>query len=63
MYAIWLKTGLSRKNAMTYDSLLGAAGFIATLQRRQGLMVHVPKKLPIVRAGLALRQGKKWLLN
>jgi glucose-1-phosphate thymidylyltransferase len=39
----WLDTG-------TYDSLLEAAGFIATLQKRQGLMVACPEEI-------AYRQG------
>ena len=39
----WLDTG-------THDSLLDAAGFIATLQKRQGLMVSCPEEI-------AYRQG------
>lgn len=39
----WLDTG-------THDSLLDAAGFIATLQKRQGLMVSCPEEV-------AYRQG------
>ena len=39
----WLDTG-------THDSLLEAAGFIATLQKRQGLMVACPEEI-------AYRQG------
>ncbi len=39
----WLDTG-------TYESLLDAAGFIATLQKRQGLMVACPEEI-------AYRQG------
>jgi len=39
----WLETG-------THDSLLDAAGFIATLQKRQGLMVACPEEI-------AYRQG------
>jgi glucose-1-phosphate thymidylyltransferase len=39
----WLDTG-------THDSLLEAAGFIATLQKRQGLMVSCPEEI-------AYRQG------
>lgn len=39
----WLDTG-------THDSLLDAAGFIATLQKRQGLMVACPEEI-------AFRQG------
>ena len=39
----WLDTG-------THDSLLEAAGFIATLQKRQGLMVSCPEEI-------AFRQG------
>lgn len=39
----WLDTG-------TYDSLLDAASFIATLQKRQGLMVACPEEI-------AFRQG------
>jgi glucose-1-phosphate thymidylyltransferase len=34
----WLDTG-------THDSLLEAAGFIATLQKRQGLMVACPEEV------------------
>ena len=34
----------------THDSLLDAAGFIATLQKRQGLMVACPEEI-------AYRQG------
>jgi glucose-1-phosphate thymidylyltransferase len=34
----WLDTG-------THDSLLEAAGFIATLQRRQGMMVCCPEEI------------------
>ncbi len=40
----WLDTG-------THDSLLDAAGFIATLQKRQGLMVACPEEI-------AYRQGR-----
>jgi glucose-1-phosphate thymidylyltransferase len=39
----WLDTG-------THDSLLDAASFIATLQKRQGLMVACPEEI-------AYRQG------
>jgi glucose-1-phosphate thymidylyltransferase len=39
----WLDTG-------THDSLLDAAGFIATIQKRQGLMVACPEEI-------AYRQG------
>jgi glucose-1-phosphate thymidylyltransferase len=39
----WLDTG-------TYDSLLDAAGFVATLQKRQGLQVACPEEI-------AFRQG------
>jgi glucose-1-phosphate thymidylyltransferase len=34
----WLDTG-------THDSLLDASGFIATLQKRQGLMVACPEEI------------------
>lgn len=37
----WLDTG-------THDSLLDAAGFIATLQKRQGLMVACPEEIAFV---------------
>ena len=40
---IWLDTG-------THDSLLEAASFIATLQKRQGLQVACPEEI-------AFRQG------
>jgi glucose-1-phosphate thymidylyltransferase len=43
----WLDTG-------THDSLLDAAGFIATLQKRQGLMVACPKRLLTAWVGLVL---------
>jgi glucose-1-phosphate thymidylyltransferase len=43
----WLDTG-------THDSLLDAAGFIATLQKRQGLMVACPEEI-------AYRQG--WITS
>jgi glucose-1-phosphate thymidylyltransferase len=43
----WLDTG-------THDSLLDAAGFIATLQKRQGLMVACPEEI-------AYRQG--WIAS
>jgi glucose-1-phosphate thymidylyltransferase len=36
----WLDTG-------THDSLLEAAGFIATLQKRQGLMVACPEEIAL----------------
>jgi glucose-1-phosphate thymidylyltransferase len=41
----WLDTG-------THDSLLEAACFIATLQRRQGLMVACPEEIAL---------GQKWI--
>ena len=41
----WLDTG-------THDSLLDAAGFIATLQKRQGLMVACPEEIAY---------GQKWI--
>jgi glucose-1-phosphate thymidylyltransferase len=41
----WLDTG-------THDSLLDAAGFIATLQKRQGLMVACPEEIAF---------GQKWI--
>jgi glucose-1-phosphate thymidylyltransferase len=41
----WLDTG-------THDSLLEAAGFIATLQKRQGLMVACPEEIAF---------GQKWI--
>ena len=41
----WLDTG-------THDSLLEAAGFIATLQKRQGLMVACPEEIAY---------GQKWI--
>ncbi|MFM8356460.1 MAG: glucose-1-phosphate thymidylyltransferase RfbA [Gammaproteobacteria bacterium] len=41
----WLDTG-------THDSLLEAAGFIATLQRRQGLMVACPEEIAF---------GQRWI--
>ena len=41
----WLDTG-------THDSLLEAAGFIATLQKRQGLMVACPEEIAL---------GQQWI--
>jgi glucose-1-phosphate thymidylyltransferase len=41
----WLDTG-------THDSLLEAASFIATLQKRQGLMVSCPEEIAY---------GQKWI--
>ena len=38
----WLDTG-------THDSLLEAASFIATLQKRQGLMVACPEEIALMR--------------
>ena len=43
----WLDTG-------TQDSLLEAAGFVATLQKRQGLMLACPEEI-------AYRKG--WILS
>ena len=37
----WLDTG-------THDSLLEAASFISTLQKRQGLMVSCPEEIALI---------------
>lgn len=45
----WLDTG-------THDSLLEAASFIATLQRRQGLMVACPEEIALVQGWIDAEQ-------
>lgn len=49
----WLDTG-------THDSLLEAAGFIASLQKRQGLMVSCPEEMHITRDGYMRISCKNW---
>ncbi len=57
----WLGTG-------THDSLLEAASFITTLQKRQGLMVARPEEVAFAQGGARCREvggagdgaGKKW---
>jgi glucose-1-phosphate thymidylyltransferase len=48
----WLDTG-------THDSLLDAAGFIATLQKRQGLMVACPEEIAYRQAWISAEAVKK----
>jgi glucose-1-phosphate thymidylyltransferase len=48
----WLDTG-------THDSLLDAAGFIATLQKRQGLMVACPEEIAYRQGWIAAEQVLK----
>jgi glucose-1-phosphate thymidylyltransferase len=48
----WLDTG-------THDSLLEAAGFIATLQKRQGLMVACPEEVAFSQSWIDAEQLKK----
>jgi glucose-1-phosphate thymidylyltransferase len=48
----WLDTG-------THDSLLEAAGFIATLQKRQGLMVACPEEIAYRQGWIATEQVLK----
>ena len=45
----WLDTG-------THDSLLEASSFIATLQRRQGLMVACPEEVAYVQRWINAEQ-------
>jgi glucose-1-phosphate thymidylyltransferase len=45
----WLDTG-------THDSLLDAAGFIATLQKRQGLMVACPEEIAYRKSWISAEQ-------
>ena len=45
----WLDTG-------TQDSLLEAAGFVATLQKRQGLMLACPEEIAYRKGGLQQRK-------
>ncbi len=45
----WLDTG-------THDSLLDAAGFIATLQKRQGLMVACPEEIAYQKSWISAEQ-------
>jgi glucose-1-phosphate thymidylyltransferase len=48
----WLDTG-------THDSLLEAAGFIATLQKRQGLMVACPEEIAFAQKWIGAEQLQK----
>jgi glucose-1-phosphate thymidylyltransferase len=48
----WLDTG-------THDSLLEAAGFIATLQKRQGLMVACPEEIAFAQKWIDAAQLQK----
>ena len=48
----WLDTG-------THDSLLEAAGFIATLQKRQGLMVACPEEIAFAQQWIGADQLQK----
>ena len=48
----WLDTG-------THDSLLEAAGFIATLQKRQGLMVACPEEIAFSQQWINAEQLEK----
>jgi glucose-1-phosphate thymidylyltransferase len=48
----WLDTG-------THDSLLEAAGFIATLQKRQGLMVACPEEIAYRRSWITAEDVEK----
>jgi glucose-1-phosphate thymidylyltransferase len=48
----WLDTG-------THDSLLEAAGFIATLQKRQGLMVACPEEIAFAQKWIDTAQLEK----
>jgi glucose-1-phosphate thymidylyltransferase len=48
----WLDTG-------THDSLLDAAGFIATLQKRQGLMVACPEEIAYLQGWITLEDVLK----
>jgi glucose-1-phosphate thymidylyltransferase len=48
----WLDTG-------THDSLLEAAGFIATLQKRQGLMVACPEEIAFAQKWIDAPQLEK----
>jgi glucose-1-phosphate thymidylyltransferase len=48
----WLDTG-------THDSLLDAAGFIATLQKRQGLMVSCPEEIAYRKAWITAETVQK----
>ena len=49
----WLDTG-------THDSLLEAASFIATLQKRQGLQVACPEEIAFSRAGSMPTKSRSW---
>ena len=52
----WLDTG-------THDSLLDAAGFIATLQKRQGLMVACPEEIAYRQGWITLEEVQKVALQ
>jgi glucose-1-phosphate thymidylyltransferase len=48
----WLDTG-------THDSLLDAASFIHTIQRRQGLMVSCPEEIAFMQGWINEEQVRK----
>lgn len=52
----WLDTG-------THDSLLEASGFIATLQKRQGLMVACPEEIALRNEWIAINDVEKIATN
>ena len=50
----WLDTG-------TTDSLLGAAEFVAVLERRQGLKICCPEEIALRSGFITLDQMEPWL--
>jgi len=50
----WLDTG-------TYDSLLEASQFVATLERRQGMKISCPEEIALRYGFLSLAQMEPWL--
>ncbi len=50
----WLDTG-------TYDSLLEAGQFVATLERRQGMKISCPEEIALRYGFLSLEQMEPWL--